>query len=43
MWKVSWNVLGTCFCSSGDDGNIRIWKKNIKNKFTQIAELKTKE
>lgn len=42
VWKVSWNILGTCFCSSADDGFVRIWKKNIKNKFTQLAILQSK-
>mmetsp|Transcript_38717 Transcript_38717/g.28593 ORF Transcript_38717/g.28593 Transcript_38717/m.28593 type:complete len:118 (-) Transcript_38717:34-387(-) len=43
VWRVAWNILGTCFCASGDDGCIRVWKKNIKNKFTQLAALHPKQ
>ena len=39
VWRISWNILGTCFASSGDDGTVRIWKKNLKGKFNQIACL----
>jgi nucleoporin SEH1 len=41
VWRLSWNLLGTCFASSGDDGTVRIWKKSIK-KFSQIACLQSK-
>ncbi len=27
VWRLSWNILATCFASSGDDGTVRIWKK----------------
>mmetsp|Transcript_41425 Transcript_41425/g.39864 ORF Transcript_41425/g.39864 Transcript_41425/m.39864 type:complete len:118 (+) Transcript_41425:573-926(+) len=43
VWKVTWNILGTCFCSSADDGCVRIWKKNIRNKFNQLAVLLPKQ
>jgi len=42
VWRLSWNVLGTCFASSGDDATVRIWKKNLKGKFNQIACLQSK-
>ena len=28
VWRLSWNLLGTCLASSGDDGTVRIWKRN---------------
>lgn len=38
VWRLSWNILATCFASSGDDGTVRIWKKsNVKGKFNQIT------
>jgi nucleoporin SEH1 len=40
--RLSWNLLGTCLASSGDDGCVRIWKKNISKSFTQIACLQSK-
>lgn len=30
VWRLSWNLLGTCLASSGEDGTVRIWKKAIK-------------
>lgn len=34
VWRLSWNVLGTCIASSGEDGTVRVFKKNFKGKFT---------
>jgi WD40 repeat protein len=39
VWRLSWNLLGTCLASSGDDGTVRIWKRNLTKGFSQIACL----
>lgn len=31
-WRLSWNLLGTCFASAGDDSAVRIWKRNPTGK-----------
>ena len=33
VWRLSWNVLGTCVASSGEDGTVRVFKKNFKGSF----------
>lgn len=33
VWRLAWNLLGTCLASSGDDGTVRLWKKNVKGGF----------
>ena len=31
--RLNWNLLGTTFASSADDGTVKVWKKSVKNKF----------
>ena len=43
VWRLSWNLLGTCLAgSSGNDGCVRIWKKGLAKGFSQIAEIKAR-
>ena len=43
IWRLSWNLLGTCLAgSSGEDGCVRIWKKGVTKAFSQIAEIKAR-
>lgn len=37
--RIAWNLLGTTFSSSHEDGTVRIWKKSLKNKFQTVATL----
>ena len=30
VWKVSWSILGTTLCTTGDDGILKLWKKSNK-------------
>eukprot|EP01012_Entosiphon_sulcatum_P004189 TRINITY_DN11568_c0_g1_i1.p1 TRINITY_DN11568_c0_g1~~TRINITY_DN11568_c0_g1_i1.p1 ORF type:complete len:351 (+),score=63.24 TRINITY_DN11568_c0_g1_i1:27-1055(+) len=38
LWRVEWDVTGTALASSGDDGLVRIWKKNPAGRW-EAAEL----
>lgn len=28
--RVKWNICGTCFAASGDDGSVTLWKREHK-------------
>jgi nucleoporin SEH1 len=45
VWRVKWNILGTCLSSSQDDGTVNVWKRDIKKKdrFVSIAEIEPKQ
>jgi hypothetical protein len=34
--------MGTCFAGSADDGTVKVWQRNTKQKFEEIASLKSK-
>jgi hypothetical protein len=40
--RVKWNISGSCFAGSGEDGMVTLWQRTVKNKFEVIANLKTK-
>lgn len=33
VWRLAWNVVGTTLATSGDDGYVRLWLLNKKNKW----------
>jgi len=32
VWRLSWNIMGTQFCSSGEDNVVRVWRPKPDNK-----------
>uniref|UniRef100_A0A7S2SM48 Uncharacterized protein n=1 Tax=Mucochytrium quahogii TaxID=96639 RepID=A0A7S2SM48_9STRA len=38
VWRCEWNLTGTVLAASGEDGTIRLWRKNFKNVWDQITE-----
>jgi hypothetical protein len=40
--RVKWNISGTCFSASNEDGNVMIWQRNANNQFSEIAKLSNK-
>ncbi|CAG0898372.1 unnamed protein product [Darwinula stevensoni] len=39
-WRVAWNLTGTILASTGDDGNMRLWKANFDGRWECISALK---
>jgi nucleoporin SEH1 len=37
VWRVEWNITGTILASSGDDGTVRLWKKNFANEWKCLS------
>ena len=40
MWRVCWNSTGTIVASSGDDGQVRLWKSNYMDNWKCVASLR---
>jgi nucleoporin SEH1 len=40
--RIEWNTTGTLLISSGDDGNVRLWKSNFINQWTCISTFTLK-
>merc|ERR1712146_10915 len=33
VWRVAWNITGTLIVTSGEEGNVVLWKKNFQGKW----------
>ena len=31
--RIKWNILGTCFATSGDNGQVKVWQRNSNSQF----------
>ncbi|XP_017463033.1 PREDICTED: nucleoporin seh1-like [Rhagoletis zephyria] len=40
VWRVCWNMLATMLISTGDDGCVRIWRKNYTRNWKCAAVIK---
>lgn len=39
VWRVEWNVTGTVLASSGDDGNVFLWKSTFQKQWRRLATV----
>jgi len=40
VWRVCWNITGTILATSGDDGQVKLWKANYQDHWKCIQTLK---
>lgn len=43
VWRVEWNVTGTILSSSGDDGNVRLWKATFTGEWKCMSVVSAEE
>ncbi|OJJ46751.1 hypothetical protein ASPZODRAFT_16503 [Penicilliopsis zonata CBS 506.65] len=43
VWSVEFSYAGDCLISSGDDGNVRFWKKSLSSEWLEFAEANMAE
>jgi nucleoporin SEH1 len=39
VWRIAWNATGTVLATCGDDGKLKLWRKNFKSTFECIQEM----
>jgi WD40 repeat protein len=37
VWRVCWDLLGTCLSSAGEDKTVRVWRRNLKREWIEAA------
>ena len=42
VWRLKWNAMGTVVASTGDDGNVKMWKANYQDRWQCTATIKEK-
>lgn len=40
VWRVCWNITGTILASSGDDGQVKLWKGNYLDNWRCVSTLR---
>ncbi|KAN0027170.1 hypothetical protein ACTFIU_009855 [Dictyostelium citrinum] len=43
VWRVEWNIAGTILASSGDDGNVCLWKCNMNGEWKLFSLISGEE
>ncbi|KAF2077876.1 hypothetical protein CYY_000838 [Polysphondylium violaceum] len=43
VWRVEWNITGTVLASSGDDGNVFLWKCNMNGEWKLLSIINGEE
>ena len=43
VWRCEWNATGTVLASSGEEGEVKLWKSTFRGDFTQIKSMVSSE